>query len=349
VFPPLALLAALLAFADDAPAYEIDVGDVSGASDACPSQDLVAEALAARMPGVVARPGREPGPSVLRLGLIMRGDGVARVTMTDASGTLRLERDLELPKSGGPGAARPAPHDRSGTCAALADTIALIVERYMRHIGYHQPPPPAVIEPPPAPPPPPAPSPPPSGPGLRFGVGFSARPPVNAPWRLEPGLLASISLGPIDLGASVSLGLPRDQAVPPIPGTTMAGGTFSWMDVPIRVTAGWALPLGRRVVLLPTVGAGADLVLARTTGIGQTRRSLAVEPVVEGGAAAVFQLTRRVWIGLRAMQGVDLRPEEFFVTTGGTPPNVTLFMTPRTYTRLGVDFGVSLGKIRGLP
>jgi hypothetical protein len=165
---------------------------------------------------------------------------------------------------------------------------------------------------------------------------------VNAPWRLEPGLLASISLGPVELGASASLGLPRNQAVAP-------GGTFTWMDIPIRVTAGWALPLGQRVVLIPSLGAGADIVLARTTGIGQTRRSSALEPVVEGGAAVVFQLTRRVWFGVRAFQGVDLRPEEFFVTTGGTPPNVTVLMTPRTYTRLGVDFGVSLGKIRGLP
>jgi hypothetical protein len=28
---------------------------------------------------------------------------------------------------------------------------------------------------------------------------------------------------------------------------------------------------------------------------------------------------------------------------------VTLFMTPRTYTRIGVDFGVYLGKIRAAP
>jgi hypothetical protein len=175
-----------------------------------------------------------------------------------------------------------------------------------------------------------------------------ARPPVSAPWRLEPELLVALALGPVELTATAGIGLPHDEIVRGAPGAASAG-SFSWMDVPVRVAAGWAVPLGQRVVLAPTLGAGLDLVLAKTSGIGQTRRTSAIEPVVEGGVSAVLQLTRRIWINLRAFQGVDLRPEEFFVTTGGTPPTVTLFMTPRTYTRVGVDFGVSLGKIRALP
>jgi hypothetical protein len=348
VLSTVALALLLLNAADDAP-YEIDVGDVSGAPEACPSQDLVAEALAARMPGVVARPGREPGPNTLRLGLTISGEGVARVTMTDASGTLRLERDLDLPKSGAGanGHARPAPHDRGGACAALADTIALIVERYMRHIGYHEPPPPALVEPPPPPPPaPPVAAPQPSGRGWRLGIGMMARPPVSAPWRLEPELLAAVGLGPVEVLLSAGVGLPHADTVPTAPGP---GGRFTWMAVPVRLAAGWALPLGRRLVLVPSLGGGLDLVLAKTTGIGQTRRSSALEPVVEGGVSAILRLTRRIWIDLRAFQGIDLRPEDFYVTTGGTPPSVTLFMTPRTYTRIGVDFGVYLGKIRAAP
>jgi hypothetical protein len=358
VLPTVAAVAlALLSAPDDAPTYDIDVAEISGAPDACPSQDLVAESLAARMPGVVARPGHEPGPNTLRLGLTVGDDGVAHVTMTDSTGALRLERDLELPKgsgatggaNGGPGAhPRPAPHDRSGGCAALADTIALIVERYMRHIGYHEPPPPVLVQPAPPPPPPVAPPPPEeAGPGVRLGVGFAARLPVNAPWRFEPELLAAVSLGPLELSLSAGFGLPREQ---PVPATAPAtSGTFTWMTVPVRASAGWALPVGRRLVVAPALGAGVDLVLASTSGIGATRRSSALEPVLEGGVSATLQLTRRVWIGLRAFQGIDLRPEEFVVSTGGNPAEQRLFMTPRAYTRLGLDFGISLGKIRGLP
>ncbi len=177
---------ALLASASpDAPAYEIDVADVSNAADACPTQDQLAEALDARMPGVVSRGPREPGATSLRLGLALAPDGVTRVTVTDATGALRLERDLDLPKSGSPR----EPHERAGPCGAIAETVALIVERYMRHIGYHEPPPLALVEPPPAPAPPAVPPPPP-GPGRagRFGVGFAVRPPLGAAsWRLEPG------------------------------------------------------------------------------------------------------------------------------------------------------------------
>jgi hypothetical protein len=54
-------------------------------------------------------------------------------------------------------------------------------------------------------------------------------------------------------------------------------------------------------------------------------------------------MTQHVWIDLQAFQGIDLRPEQFTVTVGASAPE-TVFMTPRTYTRLGVDFGVYLGK-----
>lgn len=334
-----------LAAGDDAPSYEIDVGDVPNAPDACPSQDLVAESLAARMPGVVARPGREPGPNVLRLGLGVTPEGATHITVTDSSGALRLERDLDTSAGAPSGAARPrpAPTDRGGACAALADTVALIVERYMRHIGYHEPPPPARVEAPP----PPAPAPSaaePTGPGFRLGVGLAARPPWNAPWRLEPELGGALRVGRLELAASVGVGLPHEQTVPGAP----TSASVTWMAVPARLSVGWALDLGR-LTLIPAAGAGLDVVLARSQGLGQTRRSSAVEPTLEAGLAAVVSLTRRVWIGARAFQGIDLRPEEFFVTAGSPPQSQTLFVTPRVYTRLGVDFGIHLGKIRPPP
>jgi hypothetical protein len=341
----LPLIALLGAAPEGAPAYEIDAADVSTAADACPTQDQIADALGAHMPGVVARPGREPAATALHLAITLTPEGVARVTMTDATGGLRLERDLDLPKSeAAPGeAARPA-HERGAACATLAETIALIVERYMRHIGYHEPPPPELVAAP-------APAAPvverpvgPSGPGGRLGVGAGARPPWGMPWRLEPGVTGGLRIGHLDLSASVAFTIPISETVPMSTGR----GTLTLWALPVRLAIGWALPLRPRLSLAPTVAAGADLTLARTRGIGLTRQSADAEPVVEGGLRATLALTQRVWIDLQAFQGIDLRPEVFYVSTA-PPGTETLLMTPRTYTRVGIDFGVFLGKNRPLP
>jgi hypothetical protein len=87
-----------------------------------------------------------------------------------------------------------------------------------------------------------------------------------------------------------------------------------------------------------------DVVLAETRGIDQTARTLAIEPTVEAGLRVVLAMTRRIWISLQAFQGIDVRPEEFTVSEPPAGPTETVFVTPRTYTRLGVDFGVFLGK-----
>jgi hypothetical protein len=318
----------------DAQPLEIDVADVSNAPDGCPTQDQLAEALEARMPGVVARGPREPSPNLLRLRLAQSPEGVARVTMTDGTGTLRLERDLDLPKSGA-APAGPA-RDRASGCAALAETVALIVERYMRHVGYREPPPPDLVAPRP-PPPPPVPPPRPGGRG-RLGVGVAARPPYGASWRVEPQLIAALRLRHVEVAALVAVALPEDEGVPMSSGQ----GTLRLRVFPARVSIGWILPLGRRLTLIPALGGGADVVLAETRGIDKTRHSTAVEPTVEAGVRAVAALTRRVWIELEAFQGVDIRPEQF--TVMGTTGPETVFMTPRSYTRVGVDFGVFLGK-----
>ena len=119
-------------------------------------------------------------------------------------------------------------------------------------------------------------------------------------------------------------------------------GTLQLRVLPARVAVGWTFPVGRRLTFVPALGGGLDLVLAQTRGIDMTRRSAAVEPTVEAGFRAVEALTQRVWIDLQAFQGIDVRPEQF--TVMGPPGPETVFVTPRAYTRVGVDFGVFLGK-----
>ncbi len=329
-----ALLPLLTLFASAPPtAPEIDIGDISRAADACPTQSQIADALEGHMPGSLARVGRELGPNVLHLGLALSPTGTARVTLTDATGALRLERDLELPKTF---ATTPAAPTHAADCAAFAETLALIAERYMRHIGYHEPPAPALVAPPEPPPPPPPPPP----PHALFGVGLSVRPPWNATTRVETEVLVDVRLGPFSVAASAAYALPRDAAV----AMTGGAGTFTFDAAAARLAVGWVIPLPAHVSLVPAVAGGADLIQAKTQGIGVTRRSSALEPTVEVGGSATWLATRQLWLGVHVFQGFDLRPEEFYVTTDASPTPLTLVMTPRAYVRAGLDFGIYLGK-----
>jgi hypothetical protein len=343
---PTAALLPLLTLLASAPGAspEIDIGDVSRAPDACPTQSQIADALEGHMPGSLARVGRELGPNVLHLGLAISPTGTARVTLTDATGGLRLERDLELPKPPPPVASAATPsspaHEHPADCTALAETLALIVERYMRHIGYHEPPPPALV-PPPEPPPPPAPPPAPRRePRAPFGLGLSVRPPWAASTRVEPEISVDVRLGRLSLAASAAYALPRVDAVP----MTSGAGTFTFQSLATRVAVGWVLLLGARGSVVPAIGGGVDVIQAKTQGIGVTRHSSALEPTVEAGASATWLVTRHFWLGAHAFGGFDLRPEEFYVTTPASPTPLILAMTPRAYVRASVDFGIYLGK-----
>jgi hypothetical protein len=331
-------LSALLGAAPvDAPPYEIDVGEIASGADACPSQAELAEALESHMPGIVAHGAHEPGTSLLRLSLTMSPDGLARVTMTDAAGALRLERELDLPKSG----ASPGARDRAA-CVTLAETVTLIVERYMRHIGYHEPPPPALVAPPlPPEPPAPPPAPPPRPPNIqgRLGLGVGARLPYPSSWRVEPQLTAAVRFGHLDVSALVGVALLVTEDVP----MTSGHGSLTLRTIPARLALGWTVPVAARLALLPSVAGGLDVVRAETHGIGVGGRSSAAEPMAEAGLRLLAQLTRRVWIDAFAFQGLTIRPETFWVTDAQMA-EIPIFTTPRVYTRVGVDFGVYLGK-----
>jgi hypothetical protein len=142
---------ALLLAADPARATDAHVIAVSVAPEqTCPGPRQVTDALSTRLPGAVLPQGQPTKPGMLRLTVATETAGGIRIDLADPEGAPLLHRVLAVTR--GP-----------GECAALADTIALIIERYWREVGYDAPPlaPPA---PPPPPPPPPAPPPPPSPP-----------------------------------------------------------------------------------------------------------------------------------------------------------------------------------------
>ena len=133
---------ALLLAADPARAADAHVIAVGVAPEqTCPGPRQVTDALTARLPGAVLPPGQPTKPGMLRLAVATEAAGGIRIDLADPEGAPLLHRVLAVTR--GP-----------GECAALADTIALIIERYWREVGYDAPP----LAPPTPPPPPPPPA-----------------------------------------------------------------------------------------------------------------------------------------------------------------------------------------------
>jgi hypothetical protein len=162
--------------------------------------------------------------------------------------------------------------------------------------------------------------------------------PYAAPWRFEAALTGAARVGHLDFTATLGASTANDETVP----MSSSRGTLRLRVFPARLAAGWTFPVGRRLALLPALGAGFDFVMAETRGIDMPRRSTQLEPTLELGLRAVAAMTQRVWIDIQAFQGIDVRPEQFTVMLPTGPE--TVLVTPRAYTRLGVDFGVFLGK-----
>src|SRR4051794_29176253 len=156
----------------------------AGPDDGCPSPRQVVEALGAHLPGVALPLGQPPGPSALRLRVATDATGVTLLDLGNASGEIVLHRAL-------------VPTDRGPACAALAETVALIIERYWREVGYDVP----TVEVTPA-------AAPPVTPQLVAKPPPSERGPPGAPWRWGVGLLAAVrsdhgALGSAGLAASL--------------------------------------------------------------------------------------------------------------------------------------------------
>lgn len=112
-----------------APAFAVIVVAASGPDQGCPSPRQVTDALSTRLPGVVVPATAIGAPSALRL-TVSGGTGPAplRIDLVDPNGEGRLQRVLSLAERG-----------RGSDCPALAETVALIVDRYLHDVGYEAP------------------------------------------------------------------------------------------------------------------------------------------------------------------------------------------------------------------
>lgn len=92
----------------------------------CPSAAQVADAVEARMPGALIDASASGRPGVLVL-TVSGVPGAPVAMLTDDDGAVRLRRAL-----------RPAASTAQGECAALADTVALILERFLDEVVIHE-------------------------------------------------------------------------------------------------------------------------------------------------------------------------------------------------------------------
>jgi len=127
------------------------------ADDHCPSSAQVQAALEAHAPKLMATSPGGPSGGPLTLWLATSpGTDELSLSLVDRAGLIRLYRTLPPRAQGG----------RARDCAALADTVALIVDRYFAEVELPEMPEKAAA-PPPQPPQPPPPPPPPAPPPAR--------------------------------------------------------------------------------------------------------------------------------------------------------------------------------------
>ena len=349
----VALAAATAFLAADGPAATEDVARAQFAVEvtrpsadpvACPTGSQVGDSLSARMPGIVVPDARATAARTLRLALAQVSPNTVRLILTDTTDAVVLERVLDL------GPRQPNQRERpTAECAALADTVALIVERYLREIGYRPPPKPSTAAPPPEAPPPGTNAPPSvvAAPSttvdhrarLFFGAGSNLATPITGRDAHSQRTLSVELAGELHLrwvAFSASAGVGQATETPPVPQTD--AGTLRLTPIPLRLGAALRLPAGPGY-LLPRVGAGVDVLWISTDRIGGSHPGTAFEPVVEAGAAYLLPLGRRFYVKVQALSVLNLLPHDFALN--GLDPPPPIFRTARAYLRAGLELGVA--------
>jgi hypothetical protein len=303
----------------------------AGPDEGCPSPRQVADALGAHLPGTVLPLGLTIGPSALRLAVATDPTGVTRVDLFESGGDTLLHRTLS-----------PGERARGSDCPALAETAALIVERYWHEVGYDLPP----LQPPPPPPPPP-----PSA-TEKPSIAESRPPPAPAP-RAHPLWLLGLAAGgragdagTFDPSALLSLtfegsvGLRLSAGVMSGASAVTSLGTASFHQFPVRLGSYLRLPLGPGQ-LEPGLGVDLDAIWVGLTGmhpdVGLTSPPLCTgqfcaSPGADLALGWSMTTTHHVYFRALALAGgaASLR---------FTADNRVLWSTPRTYVEFAIECG----------
>jgi hypothetical protein len=302
----------------------------AGPDDGCPSPRQVTEAMAAHLGGAVLPLGQTPGPTALRLSVSTDASGVTRLDLLDPGGEAVLHRLLT-----------PADRARGPDCPALAETAALIVERYWHEVGYDLPPLPRPA-PPPAPPPPP--------PAIESRPVPEA-PPAPAAWRWSAAAAADGRAGMdgradvaavLAVGAERRFGLRLSGGVSNDATVISSIGTTTFRRLPFRLGAYLPIRLGPGV-LEPGVGLDLEEVWVNVTSTGpaETWRSpstcvgrVCLSPGADLALGWSLRSSRHAYLRVLAQAGAAISYR--FVT----PDNTVIWSTPATYLDLELELGV---------
>ncbi len=260
-----------------------------GAEAGCPSSAQVTEALRERLPGAVVPLVPSPPPEMLRLDI----EG-ATFILVDVEGRTRLRRTLS-----------------GADCVALAQTVALMVERYLQELDL------------PAPPPPPPPA---------------ARP------RWDLAARAAWQPGPPDLGgAALVLGVARSSRVVRV--GLAAGATGAWHErwpggsgdlrrFPLALDVAQRVPAGAGEIQTGAL-LGLDLLWLSARAQDARQDELRLSPIVGAQAALSWPVAHRWFV--RLLTGVEfaLIRYDFVVLQTGS----RAFRTERLSGKLAVELG----------
>jgi hypothetical protein len=302
----------------------------AGAAADCPGGAALAAALNAVMAGLV--PSAQPAMPVAlanggHLGVTTSSEGDVRVDLVDAQGEVVLHRVLPAP-----------PRGHAPDCPALAETIALIIDRYLHDVGYEVPP-----LPPPAPKPaspPPVPEEPPSA--------IAVAPPAAAPapkalWRI--GLGGGARVGDAGgLGGDGDLVLGLEPSATGVHGGVRLSAGYApptearWADktatlrrIPLRLGLYLAVPAGPGQ-LEPGIGLGADVFIVSVNGPGAAS---GYHSAPAGDLALGYAISLTGPLYLRILSRVALAVPYTFAAL--EVPQV--WETPRVYGEAGVELG----------
>ena len=304
----------------------------AGPDDGCPSPRMLTDALGAHLPGVVVPLGQPIGTGTLRLGVTTDAAGVTRLDLVDPDGETLLHRTLS-----------PTDRSRAPDCPALAETTALIVERYWHEVGYDLPP----LQPPPrtAPPPPPRPTVVETRPAAP-----AAREPTGAIWSVGAAATGRAGdVGGADAAALLAValegrfGLRLSGGVANSRDTTSASlGTASFRRLPFRLGGylRWRLGPGW---LEPGLGVDLDETWVSLgnhpedvpgwKAPGSCIGRVCVSPGADLALGWAVRSARHVYFRALAQAGVAL-PYQF-----RAPDDTVIWSTPRTYLGLALELG----------
>ncbi|HEY0708147.1 MAG TPA: hypothetical protein VGG33_15185 [Polyangia bacterium] len=332
--PAAVALASLDLAATQPPVVAIQPGRQPG----CPSTSSVESALLARIAGAVVSFDRVAEFRALVLGLApLPANAGAELTLTDVDGRVRLRRQLSRTGISSKRA------DQSD-CDALAETAALIVERYLAELDQPQldlasavTPVPVVVRP------------------------ASPPPPPRAVWSLGLGnqyAVGEVGAGAFDLGLRLSRTLGARRAFfaslragaglshDPILDEARAGyrGRAKLQRFPAELGVGWRRSEGR---VQPQLSAGFASDVTWVEAVGEDGRRMSqwlASPQAILEAAAQLSVTSRVYLRLSAAAVSQLVRYEFFSSPAPLPGQDPVFALParRVQARLALEVGFSL-------